>query len=142
MKLAREVAEDARMRHHTARVQLAETEEAFVLADPARTRQVLENLIDNAVKYAEHGPVRVAVERGDGVVAFGVSDEGPGIPRPPWTGSSRSSIARTQMGGRRGRRRAWSVHLQELVRRMGGRLWMESTQAPGRSSPSSPFLPA
>ena len=79
VKLAREVVEDARLRNTTARVQLVEAEEAFVLADPARTRQVLENLIDNALKYAGRGPVRVAVEVGEGVVTFGVSDEGPGI---------------------------------------------------------------
>jgi signal transduction histidine kinase len=132
VKLAREVVEDARMRHHTARVQLAETEEAFVLADPARTRQVLENLIDNAVKYAEHGPVRVAVERGDGVVAFGVSDEGPGIP-PGHQDRIFEKFYRSdvQMEGGVGGAGLGLYISRELVRRMGGRLWMESTQGSG-----------
>ena len=120
------------MRHHTARVQLAETEEGFVLADPARTRQVLENLIDNAVKYAEHGPVRVAVERGDGVVAFGVSDEGPGIPENRqdriFEKFYRSDV---QMEGGVGGAGLGLYISRELVNRMGGRLWLESTQGSG-----------
>jgi PAS domain S-box-containing protein len=52
-----------------------------VEADPERTRQVLRNLIENAVKYSPGGG-RVAVElsASDGHVCFTVSDEGLGIP--------------------------------------------------------------
>jgi signal transduction histidine kinase len=130
--LAREVLEDARLRHHTARVQLAEAEEAYVNADPTRTRQVLENLIDNAVKYAGRGPVRVAVERGKGVVAFGVSDEGPGIPPDRqeriFEKFYRSDV---QMHGGVGGAGLGLYISRELVRRMGGRLWVESTSGSG-----------
>jgi signal transduction histidine kinase len=132
VKLAREVVEDARVRNMTARVQLVEAEEAFVLADPARTRQVLENLIDNAIKYAGGGPVRVAVERGDGVVAFGVSDEGPGIPEDRqeriFEKFYRSDV---QMEGGVGGAGLGLYISRELVRRMGGRLWVESTRGAG-----------
>ncbi|HDK45279.1 MAG TPA: HAMP domain-containing histidine kinase, partial [Actinobacteria bacterium] len=47
-------------------------------ADPARLRQVIRNLVTNAVRYGgRHIEVSTAVE--DGFVALRVSDDGPGI---------------------------------------------------------------
>jgi signal transduction histidine kinase len=49
--------------------------------DRARLRQVLGNLIENAVKYSpEGGEVRVSASAANGVVRIAVRDEGPGIP--------------------------------------------------------------
>jgi signal transduction histidine kinase len=50
--------------------------------DRARLRQVLGNLIENAVKYSpEGGVVRVSAASGNGAVQIDVRDSGPGIPR-------------------------------------------------------------
>ena len=52
-----------------------------VVADSERVRQVLANLVDNAVKYSpEGGRISVELERGNGRVRFTVRDEGLGIP--------------------------------------------------------------
>jgi PAS domain S-box-containing protein len=52
-----------------------------IAADPDKVRQVLSNLLDNAVKYSpDGGRIRVAVERGERFVRFVVRDEGLGIP--------------------------------------------------------------
>ena len=52
-----------------------------VVGDPARTRQVLTNLVDNAIKYSPHGGrMELGVEAGDGYARFTVRDEGLGIP--------------------------------------------------------------
>jgi signal transduction histidine kinase len=51
-----------------------------VRGDPERLRQVIGNLIDNAVKYSPAGlPVEVSVARGTSTVHISVSDRGPGI---------------------------------------------------------------
>ncbi len=51
------------------------------VADERRVRQVLFNLLSNAISFSPAGEVvRVAVERHDGAVIFSVTDRGPGIP--------------------------------------------------------------
>jgi signal transduction histidine kinase len=53
-----------------------------IRGDRARLRQVLGNLIENAVKYSpEGGEVRVSAATGNGAVLIDVRDSGPGIPR-------------------------------------------------------------
>jgi two-component system, sensor histidine kinase and response regulator len=56
-----------------------------LVGDPGRLRQVLINLVGNAVKFTEHGVIEVVVslaqETGDGVsLLFKISDRGIGIP--------------------------------------------------------------
>jgi signal transduction histidine kinase len=53
-----------------------------IRGDRARLRQVLGNLIENAVKYSpEGGEVRVSAAARNGAVQIDVRDSGPGIPR-------------------------------------------------------------
>jgi signal transduction histidine kinase len=50
-------------------------------ADLDMVRQVLSNLIENAVEYSPAGgPVQVSLDRQKGRVLFAVRDEGLGIP--------------------------------------------------------------
>jgi signal transduction histidine kinase len=52
-----------------------------IRADRERLQQVLQNLVDNAVKYSPaHGDVIVSAHAEDGVARIAVCDEGPGIP--------------------------------------------------------------
>ena len=52
-----------------------------VAADPGQLRQVLGNLVDNAIKYSPGGgAVSVSVADGDGTVRFSVADRGIGMP--------------------------------------------------------------
>jgi heavy metal sensor kinase len=54
---------------------------ATVVGDPVRLRQLVMNLIDNAIKYTPPGgAVRVAVGRSGGGVRLAVTDTGEGIP--------------------------------------------------------------
>jgi PAS domain S-box-containing protein len=58
---------------------------AMVLTDPLRLRQILSNLVSNAVKFTERGSVRVALgaeraeREGEWRLSFTVTDSGPGI---------------------------------------------------------------
>ena len=53
-----------------------------IRGDRARLRQVLGNLIENAVKYSPEGAeVRVSAAAANGAVKIAVRDAGPGIPR-------------------------------------------------------------
>lgn len=50
------------------------------IADPARTRQVLANLIGNAVKYTSRGRIEVRIQRhGGDRIRIEVADTGPGL---------------------------------------------------------------
>lgn len=53
---------------------------ARMVVDPVRLRQVLSNLLGNAVKYTVQGRVELHVYLNDGLLAFAVWDTGPGIP--------------------------------------------------------------
>lgn len=68
----------------TSSVDISEKLPAFAVGDPVRLRAALENLIDNAVKFTEHGSVALRVTplrstKGRIAVAFAVSDSGIGL---------------------------------------------------------------
>jgi signal transduction histidine kinase len=51
------------------------------IADERRVRQILYNLLSNAVSFSPAGEtVRLSVDRRDEAVVFAVTDRGPGIP--------------------------------------------------------------
>jgi signal transduction histidine kinase len=65
---------------HTVDIELP-GELPLVRADPTRLKDVVMNLVDNAVKYMPAGgTIGVAVEARNGRVELSVSDSGPGIP--------------------------------------------------------------
>ncbi|MCR8636475.1 ATP-binding protein [Paenibacillus radicis (ex Xue et al. 2023)] len=51
----------------------------FVFADPSRFRQIISNLLDNAVKYTEYGTIEVGAAEKDGMIVIFVKDTGIGI---------------------------------------------------------------
>ncbi|CAA7611608.1 HAMP domain-containing sensor histidine kinase [Magnetospirillum sp. UT-4] len=53
---------------------------ATIATDPLRLRQVLHNLLNNAVKFTTQGKVGLEVAVGEQGIVFTVADTGPGIP--------------------------------------------------------------
>ena len=49
------------------------------MGDALRTRQIIANLVGNAVKYTVRGRIEVRVERREGLIAIEVADTGPGL---------------------------------------------------------------
>ncbi|MGB0564832.1 MAG: sensor histidine kinase [Spirulinaceae cyanobacterium] len=76
-----EVVEMARQ-YSQGEIKVATPDERVVLnIDPDRLKQVLLNLIDNAVKYAGNAqPIQITLKRLVAQVQIQVSDRGPGIP--------------------------------------------------------------
>lgn len=99
-----------------------------VRGDPARLRQVFENLIGNALKYSSEGsPVTIRVTETDRTVRVAVHDEGIGIPSDEMkflferfrraSNARRSSIKGTGLG----------LYLAKtLVERHGGNIQVQS----------------
>jgi signal transduction histidine kinase/BarA-like signal transduction histidine kinase len=53
---------------------------AWLLGDPARVRQVIFNLVGNAIKFTHHGSIEVAARVEEGWLKVSVTDTGIGIP--------------------------------------------------------------
>ncbi|MBF0189232.1 MAG: response regulator [Magnetococcales bacterium] len=72
----------ARDKHITLKISHAESVPDMVHGDPDRLRQVLWNLIGNALKFTVQGGIKVDVEKasGKGMIRFRVRDTGIGIP--------------------------------------------------------------
>ena len=59
---------------------LGEEDQAMVEGDPDRLKQLLLNLVENAIKYTPSGEVILSLIKQDGQVGLRVSDTGMGIP--------------------------------------------------------------
>jgi signal transduction histidine kinase/putative methionine-R-sulfoxide reductase with GAF domain len=104
-----------------------------VAGDPDKVRQVLTNLVDNAIKYSpQGGRVDVVVSRRDHAVRFSVADQGLGIPqseqRRIFDKFYRVDPNLTRGVGGTG----LGLYIcRELVRRMNGTIWVESREGEG-----------
>ena len=102
-----------------------------VRADPARLRQILLNVISNAIKYTPAGGrVTVSATHDDGGVHFAVADTGPGIPKAV---GDKVFEPYYRVKGSRARGRWASTGLglaltKRLVEAHGGRIWFESSR--------------
>ena len=101
-----------------------------VLADPSRFRQILEHLVENAVKYA---PPETAITIDwalvEGFVRLGIADEGPGIPAE-WRERIFEPYARRETHTARGS----GIGLyaaKRLAESMSARLWCEPAEPSG-----------
>ncbi|HEY6056143.1 MAG TPA: ATP-binding protein, partial [Gaiellaceae bacterium] len=112
-----------------------------VAADPDKVRQVLVNLVDNAVKYSpDGGRVTLRLHERGAHVRFVVTDQGLGIPyaeqRRIFDKFYRLDPDLTRGVGGTG----LGLYIcNALVRRMHGRIWVESE--PGRGSTFTVELP-
>lgn len=117
-----------------------------VIGDPARLRQILVNLIGNAVKFTSEGFVRVDVRPGPenrDVVCFAVSDSGVGVPEDMRDAIFESFVQAD--GGVTRRFGGTGLGLSiasRLARALGGGIHLEPTEAEGSEFVLSLPLPA
>lgn len=116
-----------------------------VLGDPTRLKQVLNNLIGNAIKFTEQGEILVSVQRDDSGQAylFSVSDTGIGMSAEQqqsiFLAFSQADNSTTRKYGGSGLGLAIS---HRLVEKMGGELRVHSTIGQGATFSFAIPLPA
>jgi PAS domain S-box-containing protein len=136
--VAREVVEG--YEGGTAHVRFAKEGQVEAMGDGPRIRQVVGNLVSNAVRYAgEAGPIDVAVVRAGDEIRVSVRDRGPGIPPE----ERRRIFERFGQGkeGRRGPGLGIGLYLaRKIAEEHGGRLELESEV--GKGSTFTMVLPA
>ena len=116
--------------------------EVEINADRNRLRQVMINLVNNAMKFTEQGKIRIHIAREENSVLISVKDTGIGIPPSQLEtvfqeftqvdSSTTRKVGGTGLGLPISRR---------LIEMHGGRLWAESTGIEGEGSTFYVFLP-
>ena len=122
----------AAVRHARSRGRCAESAPQ-VAADADKVRQVLVNLVENAIKYSpDGGRVEVGLEERDGFLRFHVRDEGLGVsPEDQERIFEKFYRADPQMTRGVGGTGLGLYICRELIDRMGGRIWAEPNGSKG-----------
>jgi len=105
----------------------------LLIGDPGRLRQIIVNLVGNAIKFTAGGEVVLRVERGAGdVMNIAVRDTGIGIPAEKhaaiFDSFSQADASTTRKFGGTG---LGLTIAAQLTRLMGGRIWVESEPGVG-----------
>jgi CheY-like chemotaxis protein len=112
--------------------QVSTTVTSALIGDPGRLRQIIVNLVSNALKFTEHGEVVLRVERvrrdeTHEQLRFTVSDTGIGIPPEQqakiFDSFTQADASTTRRYGGTGLGLAIT---SQLVSLMGGKIWVES----------------
>jgi signal transduction histidine kinase/DNA-binding response OmpR family regulator len=140
VELAERVAETLAIRAHQKGLELtvrvAPDMPSKMLGDPLRLRQILMNLVANAIKFTARGHVALAIdcatEGGGGELHFAVSDTGIGIAADQrekiFTRFTQASTATARKYGGAG---LGLAIVKQLVDLMGGRIWVDSDLGKG-----------
>ncbi len=114
----------------TLSIEAAQAPKAF-LGDETRVRQVLYNLLSNAVNYApEHSTIRLVCRQLDAGVEFSVHDDGPGMPPEILDTVFRRFEPRGNGGRRRGAGLGLSI-VKSFVELHGGSVRIETAEDEG-----------
>jgi signal transduction histidine kinase/DNA-binding response OmpR family regulator len=118
-----------------------------IIGDPFRLRQVLSNLISNAVKFTHEGEIQISVKvdekyNGNLTLLFEVADTGTGIPKERLDSIFNSFTQADQSTSRKyGGSGLGTTIAKQLVNLMHGEIWVESPSglSKGKKTPGSKF---
>ncbi|WP_374031984.1 ATP-binding protein [Bdellovibrio bacteriovorus] len=118
-------------------VNLPKNRAPLVIGDPTRLRQILFNLIGNAIKFTQEGEIAVSLDfdsSSQKFVRFTIRDTGTGIPKDKqhllFQSFVQADSSITRKFGGSGLGLTISKNLVEL---MGGRIWFQSEEGSGSS---------
>lgn len=110
---------------------LEQSHAGAVVGDLTRARQVLSNLIGNAVKYTVRGRIEARIEQRDGVVVIAIADTGPGL-TPEELEQAYEPFRRVERTGAGVPGAGLGLSLaRQLAGLMGGSLWGQSALGVG-----------
>ncbi len=119
----------------------------LVMADSERTRQVISNLVHNAIKFTNKGGIVLWVKEQEGMATIGVQDTGVGIPQDKLNNvfqkfeclkDTRDRVDKPVPGSGLGLN-----IVQNSIKAQGGRIWVESEMNKGSTFIFQlPFAPA
>jgi PAS domain S-box-containing protein len=102
-------------------------------ANPIRIRQMIDNLLGNAVKYSPPGgKISIVVRSEDRQIIFEVTDTGPGIPREEQLRIFEKFYRASNVSGTKGSGLGLAI-VKSIVDSYHGRVWVESTVDNGAS---------
>lgn len=103
----------------------------IVSADPILFRRVLENLLENAIKYSPPQTIVILrAERNKGEVWFAVQDQGPGIPPEDLPHLFEFFSRGTKVGEEKGFGLGLAT-VKRIIDAHGGRIWVDSSPGKG-----------
>ena len=108
----------------------------FVMADAIRLRQVLLNLVSNALKYSPHGtPIEISAEEDAGYVTVCVRDYGSGVPPEEQNRLFERFVRLERDMNSPTRGAGLGLYIcRQLLEAMGGTIWVQSTGQVGKGS--------
>ncbi len=113
-------------------VKKGEGDDFFIIADDKRLIQIFNNLIDNALKFTNHGSIDIGYYKNNNKVTFFVRDTGSGLDSGNNDDIFKPFRTEAKAGGNGSARKGAGLGLaisKNLVELMGGEIWPES--APG-----------
>ncbi len=133
LQLVEQTTEHFSWRHETHQFEIALAgEESTIYGDQAKLRQLLENILSNAVKYSpDGGPVRISGLRQENAFQVSIADQGIGMSDDQLqrifdkfyrADNSNSAIEGVGLG---------MNIVQEIIKAHGGRIWVESRLGEG-----------
>lgn len=103
-------------------------EKREVFADPVRNRQVLGNLVSNAVKFTDEGEITIGYKFGEDSVEIFVSDTGKGIPEK----SIDKIFSRFYKTDEYAKGTGLGLPIcKAIVEKFGGKIWVEAEEGKG-----------
>jgi PAS domain S-box-containing protein len=126
------IAETARRKGLALHLMIDHNLPKRVVLDGRHLRQILLNLLGNAIKFTETGDVTLDITRVDGGVTFTVNDTGPGI-SPDELGVIFEAFTQTRQGASAGGTGLGLTISRHLLEVMGAELHVDSTVGKGSS---------
>lgn len=102
-----------------------------VMGDPDKLREVLNNLISNAIKYSESGTISITHASDDGKLIIHVKDQGYGISKKDQKKIFSKFFRADEVAGKAPGTGLGLFIVKQLIEKMGGKIWFSSKLGEG-----------